>query len=123
MIGSLFGGVVYSKIGIKRTFMYCFGVSVVGSVAMLIFGDANAFVLAITIICARFGCSSMFCVVYLGNSDIFPPLFSSTIFGICNTCSRILTILAPIVAEMKEPTPIIIFIIFSITGVVLPNAL
>lgn len=91
-----------------------------GAVGMF-FG--NDFVIPFCIIAAKFGCSSMFCVVYIANSDIFSPDVSSAIFGICNVCARIVTIGAPMVAELKEPVPLYIFIILCGIGIIIPRKL
>ena len=121
--GSSFGGVVYSKMGMKFTCQCCYGISLFATVLMMSVGNSSTLLNALNIIFVRFACSSMFNVVYLANSEIFPPLFSSTIFGICNTFSRILTILAPMVAELQEPIPKIIFTVFSFAGIIVPNFL
>ena len=93
-VAAIFGGVLYQKLGVKRTFALSFLLSMIGS-TYLLHDNSPLFILL-----ARFGCSSCFCIVYLANADIFPPKFASTVFGLCNTASRILTITAPMVAEL-----------------------
>lgn len=37
----------------------------------------------------------------------------STIFGICNISARLLTVFAPIIAQFKDPLPMIIFAVLN----------
>ena len=64
---------------------------------------------------SRFGTSAAFNLVYLANSAIFPTLFCSTAMGIANIIARIVTIGAPMAAEIPGHTPILISSI--ITGI------
>lgn len=57
------------------------------------------------------GCAGSFGNLYIGHMDIFPVVFSTTSMGICNIFARFTTIFAPMVAEIKEPVPEIIFTI------------
>lgn len=55
------------------------------------------------------GSSATFGNLYMGHMDFFPVVFSTTSMGICNIMARSCTVLAPITAEVAEPTPEIIF--------------
>lgn len=50
---------------------------------------------------SKFGVSMVFNVAYVGNVQIFATNILGTTFGICNFTSRVSTILAPYVAELK----------------------
>jgi hypothetical protein len=65
------------------------------------------------ILLAKFGVSSSFNMCYLGNATIFPTLFAGTAYGICNTFGKLATIVAPSLAEVKMPTPMIVFVIIT----------
>lgn len=47
----------------------------------------------------KFGISSCFNCVYLANG-LFPPIYSSTTFGMFNFFARLTGMLAPMVAEL-----------------------
>ena len=55
------------------------------------------------------GVSASFANLYIGHLDLFPMVFASTSMGICNILARFITILAPMVAEVSEPVPEIVF--------------
>ena len=60
---------------------------------------------------SKFGISAAFNIVIIANPILFPPLFLATAFGITNTFARLVTVLAPYVAELNQPIPIVVFIV------------
>ena len=48
---------------------------------------------------------------------MFPVLFAATALGICNFVTRIFTGISPILAQMDEPFPMVIFAFLSLVGV------
>lgn len=61
---------------------------------------------------SKFGISGSFNVVYLANG-LFPPVYSSTTFGLCNFFARFASMLAPIFAEFEKPIPMTIFCVMA----------
>ena len=57
--------------------------------------------------------------LYIGHMDLFPIVFSTTSMGICNIIARVITVTAPLVAEIDEPIPEIIFFILSVIAVII----
>lgn len=68
---------------------------------------------------AKFGISANFCLAYVGNSFLFPAIYSATAFGICNVFARVTTILSPIVAETPPPVPMTLFTIMAALAAVM----
>ena len=56
--------------------------------------------------------------LYCTNNRLFPTKFLSSTFGISNLVSHTLTIAAPLLAEVENPYPSIVFVIFCIGGIV-----
>ena len=52
------------------------------------------------IMIAKLGVCGTFNLVYIGNIDLFPTLFCSTAMGICNFFARLVSIAAPMTAEI-----------------------
>jgi len=73
----------------------------------------------IFVIVAKFGISGGFVIVYVCTVDVFPTLFCSTAMGFCNFLARILTILAPEIAEHAPPLPMALFTSLCALGMVL----
>ena len=54
--------------------------------------------------------------LYSTNNRLFPSYLLSSSFGIMNLTSHVVAIAGPIIAEMPEPFPIIIFGISAVIG-------
>ena len=103
-------GVIYPILGFKKTMLVSFIISIIGMTA-LTFVDPDDpenkpsnTVIAIMVLGAKFGISSAFNLVYLGNNLLFPVSIKATSYGICNFVARLFTIGAPFFAELKPVT-------------------
>lgn len=114
----LISGLLYDKIGIKGVLVGSYIISVVGGVLLLSLQSFTSIV-PVMILLAKFGVSSTFNMCYLGNALIFPTIFAGTAYGICNTFGKLATIISPMLAEVKMPTPIIVFVVVTSTAAVL----
>lgn len=118
MIASAFSGYLYEKIGIKATLSSMFAVSTIGALLYTIVDPINNVAISLMTLTTKFGVSATFNVAYLANSHLFPTIFGSTCFGICNIFARIATIVAPEMAEIHKPLPMIVFSILSGIGII-----
>ena len=101
LVANLVAGLVYEKLGIKLTFVVLFALSLVGGICLIVFGtDSGSLMIGLFVILAKFGISGGFTIVYVCMVDLFPTLFVAKSMGVCNFCARLLTILAPQVAEV-----------------------
>jgi len=85
----------------------------------LFLGVDDATWVPIFITFAKGGIAANFTIVYITSAEIFPVLFTATALGICNFFARLLSILAPFVAEIDAPIPMAVFCSLSIGGIVL----
>ena len=51
---------------------------------------------------------------YIGNVDLIPSLFSTSVFGYVNLVDRCVTMMSSIVADMDYPLPIEVILATSI---------
>ena len=56
--------------------------------------------------------------VSFNNSKTFPVLKRTTAIGICNFTARLFTMLAPVVAELDRPIPIIMVIVITLIALI-----
>ena len=68
------------------------------------------------ILTTKFGVAGAFSISYLACQDLFPAIYRSIVFEICNLVARSFSILAPMLAEVKDPIPMTVFAIFCILG-------
>lgn len=107
----ILGGIMYQKVGLKITLVTCFSIAIVGSISLLIFSEVHKDLIPIFVLLAKAGVSGTFNLCYLANAQIFPAIFAGTAFGFCNIGAKLATILAPMIAEVNPPAPMIIFTI------------
>ena len=63
----------------------------------------------ILVILLKLGLSSAQNLCYILTAEYFPIEYASSVFGYCNIAARFTTILAPLIAEMDPPMPLLIF--------------
>lgn len=110
------GGIVFAYIGLKLTLNLSFLVAIGGGIAIVFLTGSyeTGWSFPVCVLVAKFGIASAYNICYLSNSLLFPASITATTLGICNTFARTATILAPMLAEFDEPTPMIIFTVLSV---------
>lgn len=101
---------MYQKVGLRFTLVLCFTIAIAGSISLLVFVD-NEDLIPVFILLAKAGVSGTFNLCYLANAQIFPAIFAGTAFGFCNMGAKLATVMAPLIAEIDAPVPMIIFTI------------
>ena len=105
-------GALYDKIGPKVSFVASFVIGIIGSLFYITLSTSYKSMVPIMVLGAKFGISGSFNVVYLANG-LFPAVYSSTTFGLCNFFARFASMLAPILAEQPKPIPMLIFCVMA----------
>ena len=59
-----------------------------------------------------------FNTLYISNNRLFPTQFLATSFGIVNLISHLVTVGAPMVAEIKDPLPFLIFLSNAVAAII-----
>ena len=66
----------------------------------------------------KFGVSMGWVAAIICLIQLFPSNLVATAFGICNVCNKLVAMTAPLVAEMPQPTPmIIVAVVTAIMGI------
>lgn len=106
--------------GVKGAMVLFFACASIGSFPVIWSEMASdnyrSYMVPICLFLMNSGVSASFGNLYIGHLDLFPVVFASTAMGICNISARCITIFAPVVAELTEPTPEIIFTVMCVTG-------
>ena len=122
---SIGGGFLYHHLGPKYSMPIFLIAAMFGSISLATWAapdkDLNIAIMSILVLFTRSGIKCTFDSCYLANSTIFPAIFAGTAFGICNFGAKLVTIFAPVMAEIKPPVPMIIFSCLS--GVALVAAI
>jgi hypothetical protein len=110
---SIIAGVVYYKYGVRVTLPIFYVISTFGAILLIMFGGLNDALDSILVMLARCGVKVALDLCYLANSTIFPAIFAGTAFGLCNIGGKLFTIIAPLLAEVGKPIPMITFSIVT----------
>lgn len=66
----------------------------------------------------KFGCGAAFNASYLSIVELYPSEYAAGAMGICNITGRLVTILAPLAAEMKGVVPYTLFTFLTASAAV-----
>ena len=103
VVAFVLAGILIEVIGVKITLIGSYILGLAGMITLIATRNItdNQIALSFMILGAKFGVSVVFVVAYVGNYSLFPGSIVGTTMGICNIFSRISTIFAPYVAELK----------------------
>jgi hypothetical protein len=104
---------ILNLIGIKRSIILGFFISICGAIPLIMIKDKPDAIPAFLLLC-RVGITYNLNIIYLAFSMLFPPIFAQTSFGFAKFLGRMASILAPMAAELKSPTPLGIFAFVSL---------
>jgi len=113
---TLLAGYLVNHYKPKTIFVMFFSLqSAAGMTILLFISSSNpGWMFPALVACARVGVVGAFTAVWVLHPRMFPTLFAATSMGIANFVSRGMVIMAPIVAEIAYPTPIVVFTIMTI---------
>ncbi len=119
LVANFTAGLFLYKLGTKTTLTVFYTITILGSILMLFYGlqhtDSLAFP-AIFFLC-RLGAHANFVVVIASNARIFHVESAATAFGFSSFFTRLISSAVPIVAIMPQPTPMIIFAVNALVGI------
>lgn len=107
----IISGYFFSRVGARAGLFTTFSTSAVGSILLIIINnqpstpEIESVYIPLFVFIAKFGISAAFTMNYISFVELTPTIFTATIIGYCNVTSRLLTILAPQLAELHGNTP------------------
>lgn len=112
------GGLLLKRYSAKKVFAFSSILQCLAGMMIVCLTSVSdpSYTFLILVACARGGVCSLFIALFTEHPKMFPTLFGVTSIGICNFASRSSVILAPVIAEIKFPVPIIIFTILGFSA-------
>ena len=102
-------GPIIIKIGPKKCFMLFFSLAVISAFLYVTVPNKSEFFIALLVCTGRFGICPCYSLTFIVSNELFPAKIKSSLFAFCNIIARALCMLAPLVAQMKDPIPFIVF--------------
>ena len=118
-IAELLGNAVVKRIGTKKTFIYSYCICLSATSLIYIAQTSMAekkvlVVMPALLIASAFGVMTIFMLCYTATFELFPLKLRGDAMKWCNIVSRGLTIFAPMCAEIPDPGPIKITLVFML---------
>ena len=110
-------GLAYQALGGKTAFFFSFLISSVGGF-LIAFIPAVGYEIASFVLLAKFGISFAFNLVYVITPTLFPTDLCSTTFGVCNIFAMLSSVFSPMIAELREPLPMLVYAFTSIAAMI-----
>ena len=85
-------------------------VSLFGTVLLMIY-YYHVDLIPLFIVLSKFGISASFNMCFISFVQLIPTIFSTRLFGFCNTPARLATVFAPVIASRDYPTPLLFNIV------------
>ena len=111
--------VLVAVIGVKRGFVSSF-VSCLIACIVVMYAEAyeHTWIIPFGVLGAKSGITIAFCFLYFSPSRYFEQCYLGLVMGASNTIGRASTIAAPIVAEMRNPIPMVSCILLCLAALV-----
>jgi MFS family permease len=110
ILSYLLAGIVVKKFGLTYSVIISLITAALGALLYLFLSSYEFFIPVFIVLC-RVGNSMLLNIMYVKNSTLFPTQFAASSFGILNFISHVSAVLAPIISEMPDPYPYIIYIV------------
>ena len=104
---------IVRQLTLKASIIVFIWVAFAACLSLIFAQDAGTLALAVLVLIANFGITSMFDMAYLINVELFPTMYLGTAYGACNILARFISILSPKVGVLPPPWPMSILVCFS----------
>ena len=98
LLGNFSAGFLYSFLKAKRAFIVSFSLAIVGCLILMI-SYQNLSVVLVAVFVIKLGVSACFTLSYISFIKLIPYAYNTSVFGLSNVLARVITILAPLIAE------------------------
>jgi Na+/melibiose symporter-like transporter len=95
MSGYMLTGIIYERLGLKKSYVAHFLLIAVGSALYLTISHWHPALVPILLLITVYGVSSVCMTNWLSNSRLFPVIYASSTHGIASFFARMSNILAP----------------------------
>ncbi len=112
VLGYFTTGIIFQYVGGKKSILASFSIAGLSGMGALYF-KSRPDLISFFLFGCRLGVAAACNVVTILNLTVFPSDFMSTSFGICNIFARLSSILAPIIAELDDPLPFLVFCVVT----------
>lgn len=118
LFATMFGGVLIKHVSTRNGFLISTCIAFLGGLMIMFLENVDEALMPVYVIFAKFGISSAYTLVYAVTIDLFPTLFAATAYGSCQLTCNILTVIAPYLAAMRAPYPMLVYNVMCVGGLI-----
>ena len=119
MTSNVIAGLIFQRIGLRNTYLVSLTLGFICSTIFFTFGHAFESLIPFLLLGAFFGYTSVLLINWIATPHLFPVLYASSCQGFCNAIARCAAILAPQLAELDQPIPMIIVSVLTLISAAL----
>ncbi|TNV80154.1 hypothetical protein FGO68_gene7510 [Halteria grandinella] len=108
MCSNFITGLIFAKLGVTRTYLLSYFFGITCSTLFIFLSPSYEYLVPLILLGAFYGYSSVVLVNWISTPQLFPVIYSSSAIGVCNVFARFATIVAPQVAEIEQPIPMVV---------------
>ena len=113
----LISGYVLRVLGLTKSVIVSLVAAGAGALLYMLFFHQVALIPVFIVMC-RIGNSMLLNIVYVTNNTLFPVQFQASSFGILNFVSHIAAVSAPLLAEIPDPFPFMVYLVNCAVAIV-----
>lgn len=114
----IISGFVAVFLGTKNTLFVSFFIGAVFGGSLVFIDPSNVELIIVCLILTKFGVASSVNLCFLVTNEYFPIVYSATVFGACSLFARVISMFSPIIAEIDNPLPMLIYTLFCIFSMI-----
>lgn len=112
---------VFEKIGVRKCISGSQALATIGGLLVLTYGlqHDQSWTFPLLVMMSKFGVTFTFNTLYVSHATLFPVLFASSAMGINQFVARLFSAISPLLAQVEEPVPMIVFTSITTTSFIL----
>ena len=119
--GEVFGKLstipILKYLSLRRVFLLSFGMSTISLALMILCADSDLLT-PVLLLVNRFFFSQAYVLSYLSIVLLYPTVLAASAGGICVMVSKCVTIIAPMIAEVRSPLNLLIVLCVSLAAAI-----
>ena len=119
VMGTLFSGLIYNKLGARASHILMSALAATGSIVLLfVWNDSNPRIILLCILLSKFGSAAVFNNCFIDMVVLSPTILTPTFFGLINVFARLFASMSSIFAEVDHTTSLSISVSFSLVQII-----
>ena len=110
IISFLYGSALWFIFGLKKALFICYGLALIGGLLLMVYGihDQSSPLFPNLILITKLGLGCSIQVLFCAHTTFFPEKFAARSYSLCNIISRVISVVAPMLAQYSGTLPLLV---------------